>query len=79
VRNLVEPPPSLHCDLCHGELRLKQLLPYGPSFELDVAIFVCAKCSHEQSHRLSHDPYVAHAASIKQPTKDRRVADVPEK
>ena len=23
MRNLVQPPPSLHCDLCNGELRLK--------------------------------------------------------
>ena len=65
MRNLVQPPPSQHCDLCHGELRLKQLLPDGPSFELDVAIFVCAECGHEQSHRVSHDPYAAHAESNK--------------
>jgi hypothetical protein len=23
MRNLVQPPPSLHCDLCNGELRIK--------------------------------------------------------
>jgi len=57
MRNLVQPPPSQQCDLCHVELRLKQLLPDRPSFELDVAIFVCARCGHEQSHRVSHDPY----------------------
>ena len=29
MRNLVQPPPSQHCDLCHGELRLKQLRQTG--------------------------------------------------
>ena len=65
MRNLVQPPPSLHCDHCHGVLRLKQLVPDGPSsLEIDVEIFVCAKCGHEQSHRVSHDPYAAHADRI---------------
>jgi hypothetical protein len=64
MRTPVPPPPSQHCDICHGELRLKQIEPVGPlSLELDIEIFVCAKCGHEQSHRVSHDPYAAHAAS----------------
>jgi len=69
MRTIVQPPRSLHCDFCHGELRLKQLVPDGPSFEFDVEIFVCAECGHEQSHRVSHDPYAAHAASSMPPTK----------
>jgi hypothetical protein len=69
MRTVVQPPPSLHCDLCHGELRLKQLAPDGPVFEFDVEVFVCAKCGHEQSHRVSHDPYVAQAASNMPPAK----------
>jgi len=61
---LVEPPPSLHCDLCHGELRLKQIEPVGPlCFELDIEMFVCAECGHMQSHGVRHDPYAAHTAS----------------
>jgi hypothetical protein len=39
MRTLVPPPPSLHFDLCHGELRLKQIEPLGPlSLELDIEI-----------------------------------------
>src|SRR5690348_3644309 len=36
MRTLVQPPPSLRCDLCHGELRLKQLAPDGPAFDFDI-------------------------------------------
>ena len=57
MRTLVQPSPSLHCVLCHGELRLKQIEPDGPSFEFDVEIFVCVKCGYEHSHRGFHDPY----------------------
>jgi len=68
MRNLVQPPPSLHCDLCHGKLRLKQIEPAGPlSLELDVEIFVCANCGHEQSHGVRHNPYSAHTASNRPP------------
>ena len=64
MRTLVPPPPSLHFDLCHGELRLKQIEPLGPlSLELDIEILVCSKCGHEQSHRVSHSRYAAHTAS----------------
>jgi hypothetical protein len=69
MRPIVQPPPSLHCDLCHGELLLKELAPDGPVFEFDVEVFVCAKCGHEQSHRVSHDPYAAHTASDMPPAK----------
>lgn len=69
MRYLVQPPPLLRCDLCHGELRLKELVPDGPSFEFDIEILVCAKCGHEKSHRVGHDRYVAHTASNMRPTK----------
>jgi len=57
MRNLVQPPPSLHCDLCNGELRLKLIEPANPVLELDAEIFVCAKCGHQQSHVVPHDHY----------------------
>ncbi len=64
MRTLVPPPPSQHCDICRGELRLKEIEPVEPLFlELDIEIFVCTKCGHEQSHRVSHDHYAAHTAS----------------
>jgi hypothetical protein len=63
MRTLVSPPPSQRCDICHGELRLKQIEPVGPMFlELDIEIFVCAVCGHEKSLRVSRDHYSAHAA-----------------
>jgi hypothetical protein len=66
MRTLVPPPPSLHCDFCHGELRLKQIDPVGPlSLEWDIEILVCSKCGHEQSHRVSHDLFAAHTSSNK--------------
>jgi hypothetical protein len=68
MRTLVHPPPSLHCDLCHGELRLKQIERVGPlSFELDIEIFVCTKCGHEQRFGVGHNHYAAHTPS-KMPT-----------
>ena len=69
MRNLVQPPPSSHCDLCHGELRLKLIESDGPALELDVEILVCAKCGHEQTYRISHNHYATHTASKKVPDK----------
>lgn len=57
MRNLVEPPPSLHCDHCNGELQLKLIEPTNPVLEFDTEIFVCAKCGHQQSHVVPHDHY----------------------
>ena len=59
MRNLVQPRPSLHCALCRGELQLKRIDPDGPSLEWDCEIFVCIKCGHEHSYRVSHDRYAA--------------------
>ena len=67
MRTLVQPPPSLHCDFCHGELRLNQTGPDGPLLEFDIETFVCVKCGHEKLHRVMHDPYAAHTG-IKMPT-----------
>lgn len=63
MRTLVHPPPTLHCDFCHGELRLKRTDPDGPVLDLDIETFVCVKCGHEKVHMVMHDPYVAHTAS----------------
>src|ERR1019366_9150976 len=41
MRALVQPPPSLHCDLCQGELRFKRIDLTGVVFEFDTEIFVC--------------------------------------
>ena len=63
MRNLVEPPSSLHCELCHGELRFKRIEPDDPVFDIAVEIFVCVKCGRAHSRRMIHDPYAAHIAS----------------
>ena len=63
MRTLTQPPPSLHCKLCGGELRLKLVKPTDPQFDLEIEIFVCANCGHEQSLTVMHDPYVSHSAA----------------
>jgi len=55
MRPLVQPPPSSRCDLCAGELRLKQIDCANRALELDCETFVCAKCGREQSYAVSHD------------------------
>ena len=69
MRNLVQPPPSLHCNHCDGELRLKRVEPAGSPFDLDIEIFICSKCGHEQACSVSHDRYAAHTASNMPPAK----------
>ena len=63
MRNLVQPPPTSHCDLFHGELRLKLVEPTDTPLDLDAEIWVCAKCGHEQVYVVSHNHYSAHTAN----------------
>ena len=63
MRNLVEPPRSLHCELCHGELRFKRIEPDDSVFDIEVEIFVCVKCGRVHSLPVIHDPYAAHTAT----------------
>jgi len=63
MRKLVEPPRSVHCDLCDGELRLKLIETGNATLDLDVETFVCAKCGHEHVQVVNHDHYAAHTAS----------------
>ncbi len=69
MRNLVQPPPSMHCELCDGELRFKRIEPDDPVFDTEVEIFVCAKCGREHARRMIHDPYAAHTARAMPPNK----------
>jgi hypothetical protein len=62
MRNLVEPPSSMYCKVCEGELRFKRIDPVNSFFDIEVAIFVCVRCGREHSHRMIHDPYIARAA-----------------
>jgi hypothetical protein len=39
MRNLVQPPPSVHCKLCDGELRFKLNEPDYPVLDMEVQIF----------------------------------------
>lgn len=61
MRTLVQPPPSLRCELCGGELRLKLIEPADPTFDLENEIFACANCGHEQSYIVTHDHYMPHS------------------
>ena len=49
MRNLVQPPPFMHCKRCNGELRFKRIEPDDPLFDTEVEIFVCSKCGHVHS------------------------------
>jgi hypothetical protein len=57
MRTLVEPPPSSRCDLCGGELRLKQIESVNSTLALSNEIFVCADCSREKSYTVRHDSF----------------------
>jgi hypothetical protein len=60
MRTLVEPPPSSRCDLCGGELRLKQIESANSTLDLESEIFVCAKCGREQSYTVEHNHTMPH-------------------
>ena len=62
MRNLVQPPPSMHCEFCYGELRFKRIESADPDFDTEVEIFVCVKCGRAHPGRMIHDPYAAHTA-----------------
>ena len=49
MRNLTQPPPSMRCERCNGELRFKRIEPDDPVFDMEVEKFVCAKCGHAHS------------------------------
>jgi hypothetical protein len=70
MRTLVEPPPVSRCDRCRGELRLKRIEHDGPiELELESEIFVCIKCGHEQSYRVSRSRYASPSGGNSQPPK----------
>ena len=69
MRNLVQPPTSMHCELCDGELRFKRIEPDDPAFDMEVEIFVCSKCGHVHSFPVMHNHYAAHNASGMRPGK----------
>ena len=60
MRNLVQPPPSVHCEHCGGELLFKGVERYDQVLEIEVQVFVCAKCGREHSRKVIHDPYTTH-------------------
>jgi uncharacterized protein with PIN domain len=55
MRTLVQPPPSSRCDVCGGELRLKQIELANRTLDLDNEIFVCVTCGRERLFIVSHD------------------------
>ena len=63
MRTLVKPPPSTHCELCGGELRLKLVEPVNRTLDLEIEIFVCADCGRELSCIVDHDRYAGHTTT----------------
>jgi len=60
MRSLVQPPPWSRCDLCGGELRLKQIESSNRTLDLDNEIFVCVTCGRERLYTVSHNHTVPH-------------------
>jgi uncharacterized protein with PIN domain len=63
MRNFVQPPPSMHCELCDGVLRFKLTKAGDPTVNMEVQTFVCTNCGHEYPRTVMHDRYAAHTAS----------------
>jgi transposase len=62
MRTLVQPPPSTHCHLCGGELRLKLIEP--ADLDLKNEIFVCANCGRELSCIVTRDKHAGHTTEM---------------
>ena len=59
MRSFVEPLPAVRCKHCDGELRFKKIEPCSSAQDIDIEIFVCAKCARELSRAVSRDKYAA--------------------
>ena len=57
MRTLVQPPPSLRCEFCRGELRFKLIESGEQTFDLDIEVFVCVSCGREKTFTVGHDRY----------------------
>ena len=60
MRTLVQPPPSSHCDLCGGELRLKKVESANREFGLEHETLVCVNCGYELSCTVAHNRTAPH-------------------
>ena len=61
MRTLIEPPPSMRCDNCHGELRFKQLVEAADgTSDLNEEIFICVRCGCEKVFIVHHDHNMPH-------------------
>ena len=49
MRNLTQPPPSMRCEGCNGELRFERIEADVAVFDMGVEKFVCAKCGHART------------------------------
>jgi hypothetical protein len=43
-------------------LLFKGMEPEAPALDIELQIFVCAKCGREHSRKLIHERYTAHTA-----------------
>jgi uncharacterized protein with PIN domain len=60
MRRLVEPPQS-RCHHCKGALRLKSVEPSTETLfgNVEIEVFICANCAHEQAYRVKQDHHGA--------------------
>ena len=61
MRTLIQPPPSSHCDLCGGELRLKKVESDTRELDWEDEVLVRVNCGHELSCTVAHNHTAPHA------------------
>ena len=61
MRTLVQPPPSSHCDLCGGELRLKKIESADRELDWEGEVLVCVSCGYELSCIVPRNHTAPHA------------------
>ncbi len=60
MRTLIQPPPSSHCDLCGGELRLKKVESDTRELDWEDEVLVCVSCGYELSCIVPHNHTTPH-------------------
>jgi len=61
MRTLIQPPPSSHCDLCGGELRLKKVESDTRELDWEDEVLVCVNWRSQLSCTVAHNHTAPHA------------------
>jgi len=55
MRKTVEPPPTIRCDRCGGQLTLKRVETAHSIFGANSNVFVCSNCGTERAFVVRND------------------------